>query len=339
MKDRLAAVAAVQDVLQSPGDDGSSGAFSRSRALFRGKELQESFMRQTLRAIPLTLLLFAVPEFSLPQPAEPPEPKKVSVADGVELHYIEQGKGIPVVFVHGTIGDYGVWHDYLRSFAQHYRAIAYSRRYNHPNTNPVQPNYSAIVDAEDLAALIKKLDLGKVHLIGHSYGAYTALFLAVKHPELVRSLTLAEPPVRFSGDRLDEARARMVTRLRAVKKGDTEGALRAFIDGLDPGSYDKIPEAARREMLRNARELEAAAASDDLFPGLDRQAVRKLDVPTLLVSGEQSFPFLKNSDQELERLLPEKRRQRVIIADTGHWMLFQKPDECRKAILEFLRDK
>jgi pimeloyl-ACP methyl ester carboxylesterase len=298
-------------------------------------------MRQTLRSLLLAVpVLFAVPpSLSAQQPDKPPELKKVSVADGVELHYVERGKGVPVVLVHGTLGDYSMWGAHVGRFAESYRVIAYSRRYNYPNTNKVQPKYSALVDAEDLAALIKKLGLGKVHIVGHSYGGYTALFLAVKHPELVRSLTLAEPPVRFSGDRLDETRERLVKRLRAAEKGDAEGAARAFIDGLEEGSYDKVPEFIRKAMLRNVRELEADATSEDMFPGLDREAVRKLAVPTLLLSGEKSLPFLKKSDDELERLLPEKGRQRVIIRDTGHGMLFQKPEESRKAILEFLRDK
>jgi pimeloyl-ACP methyl ester carboxylesterase len=276
------------------------------------------------------------------QPTKPPELKKVSVADGVELHYVERGKGVPVVFIHGTLGDYENWGGYLASFAESYRAIAYSRRYNYPNTNKVQPKYSAMVDAEDLAALIKKLDLGKVHLVGHSYGGYTALFLAVKHPELVRSLTLAEPPVRFSGDRLDESREQAVKGLRAVKKGDGDGLIRAFFEGLGSGSSDKkpkeMPDFVRKMMLRNAQELEADAASDDMFPGLDRDAVKKISAPTLLLSGENTFPFLKKSDEELEKLLPEKGRRRVIIRDADHGMLFQRFDESRKAMLEFLRD-
>jgi pimeloyl-ACP methyl ester carboxylesterase len=261
------------------------------------------------------------------QPARPPELKKVSVADGVELLYVERGKGVPVVCIHGTLGDYEMWSGYLASFAENYRAIAYSRRYNYPNTNKVQPNYSAMVDAEDLAALIKKLDLGKVHLVGHSYGGYTALFLAVKHPELVRSLTLAEPPVRFSGDRLDESREQAVKGLRAAKKGDADGLIRAFFEGLGSGSSDKkpkeMPDFVRKMMLRNAQELEADAASDDMFPGLDRDAVKKISAPTLLLSGENTFPFLKKSDEELEKLLPEKGRRRIIFRDAHHSMLFQ----------------
>jgi pimeloyl-ACP methyl ester carboxylesterase len=103
--------------------------------------------------------------------------------------------------------------------------------------------------------------------------------------------------------------------------------------------YDKAPAFLRKVWARNARELEADAASDDMFPGIDREAVRKLAVPTLLLSGEKTLPFLKKSDEELARLLPEKVRRRIIFRDADHGMIFQKPDECRKAILELLRDK
>ena len=306
-------------------------------------------MRQILQC---TLLITAsVVAMPSPLPAQEPklpaDLKKVAVADGVELHYVEKGKGVPVIFIHGTGGEYSVWGGYLDSFAAHYHTIAYSRRYNYPNDNKLQPNYSAAVDAEDLAALIKKLDLGKVHLVGHSYGGYAALFLAVKHPEMVRTLTLAEPPARFSGDRLDEARERAVKGLRAAKRDDADAMGRAFFEGLITGSKEKEPEKVPEKLAeflrqmgrRNIRERQANAASDDMFPGIDRDAVKKISAPTLMLSGEKTFPFLKKTDEELERLLPEKTRRRVIYRDANHAMLFQKFDECRKEILEFLKDK
>jgi hypothetical protein len=112
------------------------------------------------------------------------QPRKVAI-DGVELNYIESGTGIPVVFVHGTLGDYSVWEGQLGPFATNYHALAYSRRYNYPNVNTPQSKHCAVVEAEDLAMFIKKLNLGKVHVVGHSYGGFAGRFLAVKHPELV----------------------------------------------------------------------------------------------------------------------------------------------------------
>jgi pimeloyl-ACP methyl ester carboxylesterase len=111
--------------------------------------------------------------------------KRIAVRDEVELSYEEHGQGTPVVFVHGSLSDGSYWHDQLAHFAEAgFRAIAYSRRYNVPNRNKPRPGYSAVVDADDFAALIQKLHLGKVDVVGHSYGALTALFLAVRHPEL-----------------------------------------------------------------------------------------------------------------------------------------------------------
>ncbi|HEV8183308.1 MAG TPA: alpha/beta hydrolase, partial [Candidatus Angelobacter sp.] len=121
--------------------------------------------------------------------------QKAIVRNGVELHYVDRGMGVPVVFVHGSLSDGGYWGDQVNAFAHAgFRAIAYSRRHSPPNNNKALPGYSAVVDADDLAALITKLHLGRVHVVGHSYGALTALFLAARHPELVRTMVLAEAP-------------------------------------------------------------------------------------------------------------------------------------------------
>jgi pimeloyl-ACP methyl ester carboxylesterase len=120
---------------------------------------------------------------------------KIVAVNGVQLHYLESGSGVPVVLVHGGLGDYREWDTQIGSFSQHYRVVDYSRRYNYPNDNPETPDHSAIVEAKDLAALLDALKLERVHLVGYSYGALTALFFATQYPERLRSLTLAEPPV------------------------------------------------------------------------------------------------------------------------------------------------
>jgi triacylglycerol esterase/lipase EstA (alpha/beta hydrolase family) len=138
--------------------------------------------------------------------------KRVHV-NGVELHYVERGKGEPIVFVHGGLADYREWVATMKPLSRQYRTIAYSRRYNYPNRNPeLRPDHSASVEAEDLAALIRELDLAPAHVAALSYGAYTALLLAVDHPELIRTLI----PGGAAGAALARAAAWWARRVQAL---------------------------------------------------------------------------------------------------------------------------
>jgi pimeloyl-ACP methyl ester carboxylesterase len=115
---------------------------------------------------------------------------------GIKLHYVEQGQGDPVIFVHSGLTDYRFWTPQMERFAQNYRVIAYSQRYYYPNQNlPIVDQYTTLVDAEDLAAFIHAVGLESSHIVGDSSGAFIALAMALTHPELVRSLTLSEPPI------------------------------------------------------------------------------------------------------------------------------------------------
>jgi len=277
--------------------------------------------------------------------------RKVIVGHGVELHYVDHGAGVPVVFVHGSLSDGGYWSDQVNEFAHAgYRAIAYSRRYSPPNKNKTQPGYSAVVDADDLAALITKLRLGRVHVVGHSYGALTALFLAARHPELVRTLVLAEAPdvpllEHLEGDRAATGKAtfadiqeRMVKPMKAAfQKGDREAGCRAFINYVldDAKAWEKMPEAARQDILNHAGEWDVMMTTGELFPMIEPESIRKITTPVLLLSGEKSYGFLGLIDEELTRLLPHARR--IILHGVTHRMWFEQPEACRNAVLEFWR--
>jgi pimeloyl-ACP methyl ester carboxylesterase len=117
--------------------------------------------------------------------------------DGRRLHYVEQGKGQPVIFIHGSISDYRSWQFQMEPFSEKYRAISYSRRFAYPNEkvgNDIADN-TIEGNAADLAELIKKLDIAPAHLIGHSSGAFIALYCAYHNPKLVRTLVLGEPSI------------------------------------------------------------------------------------------------------------------------------------------------
>jgi pimeloyl-ACP methyl ester carboxylesterase len=277
-----------------------------------------------------------LPRETLPSRAEGLKAVRVN---GVELHYTHRGAGEPIVFVHGGLADYREWEPVAADLASRYRTVLYSRRYNFPNDNRLRDGHSATVEADDLAALIRALGLAPARVVGVSYGAYTALLLGLRHRELVHSLVLVEPPlVRWLPDLpggkavYDDFMSRLWTPAgRSFKAGDAAGALRVTLDYfVGPGAADSIPEAFRAQLLSNIREWEALTTSSDAFPRVERSEVGRLDVPVLILTGENTYPIAKIVDPELARLLPAGRRE--IIAGGTHDMCTEKPAGCATAI-------
>ena len=276
--------------------------------------------------------------------------QKVRV-NGVELHYIDKGAGVPVIFVHGGLEDYRAWSEQVEAFSTRYHAVAYSRRYNFPNAAAdVADDYSPNVDAEDLAALIRRLKLAPAHVIGYSYGAYAALVLALRHPELVRSLVLAEPPalrllpgVAGGQALLDEFMTKLWQPAGAGFRQSDEAGVRAAVDGFgelgysgtdEKMTFDSLPPEIRAVVLDNAAEWRALTSSKDAFPSVSTRAIERMKTPTLLMGGARSLSLAHAIDGLLEHLLTHASR--VVIADATHDMWSEHPEQCRDAALRFL---
>lgn len=281
-------------------------------------------------------------------------PKSASVGDGVALHYVERGDGEPIIFVHGLLSDASFWTRQLDGFADAgFRAIAYSRRYNSPNENKLRPNHSAAVEAEDLAALIAHLELENAHIVGYSYGAYTALMLALERPDLVRTLTLGEPPIAswladLPGEQSEAGRSHLTKLMgrgviptkAAFESGMDETALRTMFDCIGgDGAFDRLPAFVKNKCWQNIVELKAIVSSNDPYPSVDREEVRRLDVPTLIMSGSESIATAKFTDPELERLIPKRLRKRVVLQGATHIMWVEQPVRSREVVLEFIREQ
>src|SRR5688572_31823986 len=181
-------------------------------------------------------------------------------ANGMSFAYMEAGSGPPVVLIHGSVSDYREWSKQMKPLTRHYRVIAYSRRYHWPNAAPTaNADASLEVQVEDLAAIIKTLKIGPAHLVGHSYGAAVALQLALRHPELVRTLVLAEPGVAgvLTDGPEDEAARKEGQAGRAEMRevfasGDAERIVRTYATRVAPGAYEKAGREIRQALLDNA---------------------------------------------------------------------------------------
>jgi len=277
---------------------------------------------------------------------------------GSRFGYVEYGRGEPLMFVHGAVSDYRTWQFQQEEFAGRFRVIAYSRRYNWPNEQiPKETDYSMIKQVDDLQALIRLLGAAPAHLVGHSYGAFLCLLLAIREPHLVRTLTLAEPPVipLFVSNKPGplEILKLLVTRPRAAaaiitfgakvlapatqafRDGDMEAGMHIFVDTVfGSGGYRALSEARKEQVRANLANLKAVLLGSSGFAPLNAGQVRSIRTPTLLVNGEHSIGLFHRLTDRLQELMPHA--ERVTIRGVSHMMQEENGPAFNGAVLSFL---
>ena len=272
------------------------------------------------------------------------KPQSVYV-NGEKLHYIQQGSGEPLIFIHGTVGDYRVWIPRVEEYSKNFEVIAYSRRYAYPNKKVFDQtaDYSPRIHADDLYALIQKLGLKKVNLVGHSYGAFTALTMALDHPELVKSLVLGEPPASSLLENSSSGKASFNQFKKhyiqpageAFSTGENEKGVESFLKGVmgDDFSINQVPSEVKQRWMDNLPEVWAMSTVNWIHP-LEMSKIKELEIPVLLLMGDQSPAWFGEIIKELHRSLPKS--DIVTIENSSHGLYFENPQACDKAIKEFL---
>lgn len=266
---------------------------------------------------------------------------------GIEIHHAEAGSGVPLVFVHGGFGDWRSWAPQWLAFVTRYRCISYSRRYSTPNRNEASlGRHSVHAEADDLEALLDAWQATPAIVVGTSYGAYTALVLALRAPHKLRALAIAEPPVLPLADRVPGGRdARqaferdvLMPAEHAFQRGEIEHAVRLLtlgINGTAPSAATSAEGLARR--LENAQAMRMLLASREPFPALDETALRRLDLPVLLLAGARTEPIHDAVWRALCGALPQARHQRI--PDCGHGAHRDSPAAFNEVVLSFLRHR
>ncbi len=274
--------------------------------------------------------------------AEPSPTVKEVPVNGTQIRYIEQGRGAPVVFVHGGVSDHRAWEAQRETVAKRYRFIAIDQRYF--GAAPWSDDgslFSQATHIADLAAFVRSLNVGPVDVVGHSYGAVIALGLAVQHPELVRGLFINEPPLpSVLTDPNDQKLASeeskgLAAASTAAKAGDTAEATRLFVDWVNgqAGAFDALPEELKAMHLDNARTMPRQLDPPPPAPITCAQLAH-LRVSVVITKGELTRPFFRVIAEGTHRCVAES--QLVTIAGAQHRAPLQAPALFNHALLSFL---
>src|ERR1700759_2049092 len=112
--------------------------------------------------------------------------------DGERRPAENTGGGEPLLFVHEFAGDHRSWEPQVRFFSAAYRCVTYAARGYPPSDVPTDPEaYSQERAVADAITVLDGLGIGQAHVVGLSMGGFTALHLALGHPERVRAAVVA----------------------------------------------------------------------------------------------------------------------------------------------------
>lgn len=266
--------------------------------------------------------------------------------NGYDMAYIEQGQGIPLILVHGTLGDCRHWTRQMAPFGERYRTIAVSLRHCWPERwDGEGDDFTVQQHTADVGAFIAALGAGPAYLLGHSRGGYIAFRVAEEFPDAVRALVLVEPGGGLAPD-LERGRVPGEPAIalgplyeraaETIRRGEVDDALRSTTDVIGgPGSWAGKPEAHKQIMRDNAHTLLGQIKERRApYSGYD---ARKIRAPALLVAGERSPANFHRILDGLELAVTEARR--VVIPNASHSSNVDNPRAFNEAVLAFLHEE
>ena len=267
-----------------------------------------------------------------------PEGVKTVDVNGYPMAYQDKGSGIPLLLIHGSFQDYRTWEFQTPDLSKAYRTIAVSLRHYYPEKwDGIGGDFSIDQHASDVAGLIKKLDLGKVHLLGWSRGGSIALTVASLYPEVIRTLILEDANMEPLMPETSEKQKRMAmakasgekVRINLASDGPEKAALE-LIGG--PGAWEKTPPKARQMTLDNI-----GTGTDNGDRGKFTCAdIQKFNFPILLLTGEKS-PKVYGEFIDVMKKCKADISNPLIVPKGTHYMHRVNPEFFNKAILDFLK--
>jgi pimeloyl-ACP methyl ester carboxylesterase len=267
-----------------------------------------------MRKLLIAFLLPGIASFAFA--ATPPAPKTPTVpsADGVPIAYEVHGQGATtLVFVHCWSCDRGYWKDQVEYLSQEYRLVLIDLA-GHGESGLGRKNYTMEAFGEDVAAVVQKLDLKNVVLVGSSMGGEVVVEAARRLPGRVTGLVMVDS-YKTLGPPPEEAKLQeFLAKFRKDFRGATAPFVRSlFSPNADPQLVDRIskdmasaPPAVGLSALENAfrheGEVEKAllelkipvrAINADNAP-TDHETLARYGVKAFVMPGTGHFPFLED---------------------------------------------
>ncbi|MGH8634103.1 MAG: alpha/beta fold hydrolase [Burkholderiales bacterium] len=261
---------------------------------------------------------------------------------GVRLYYEEAGKGMPILFVHEFSGDFRSWEAQMRHFSRRYRCVAFNARGYPPSDVPrAASKYSHTLATDDISSLMRRLGIGRAHVVGCSMGAYSTLLFGLRYPRRALSLTVvgagagADPARRAEFLKSSAASARRFEEggLTAAMKPYRNAANRVQLERKDPRAWREFfKRFSERSAIGHANTIRGVQMRRPPLQGMGSRLAR-LVTPLLVVVGDEDESSL-DTGLFLKRVCPAARL--AIVPSTGHVVNVEEPDTFNRITGDFL---
>ncbi|WP_198659226.1 alpha/beta fold hydrolase [Nocardiopsis sp. FIRDI 009] len=257
---------------------------------------------------------------------------------GIDVSYTDRGAGYPLLMIHGHPFDRTMWDPQVRALAgRGYRVIAPDLR-GYGNSSVVPGTTTLETFARDLAALLNRLGLDVVGIVGLSMGAQVALELYRLFPDGVDTLTLAATTPHAETEQGRRERQRTAERLSA--EGMDGYADEMIVGMMSPANVRGMPGVAAhvRAMMRATPPEGAAAALRGRARRPDHvPLLKRVSCPTLLVAGRED-PFTPPEIAEaMHVLVPDSVLE--IVEGAAHLPNLERPDRFNEVLRRFLEHR
>lgn len=250
----------------------------------------------------------------------------------VEVHSVVTGRADgPVVVLSNSLGsNHRMWDAQLDSLGEHFRVVRYDTRGHGESPTPNGP-YSIDELAEDLIALLDRLEIASAHLVGLSLGGITTLRVATLHPERVDRMVLL-----CTGAQLPPADA-WLARAALVRLGGAGAVAEAVVQRWFTREFLESNRDARTyyEQMVAATPAKGYAACCEAIAKLDlRYDLSGISAPTLAIAGADDPATPPAKLQEIVTAMPNSRL--LVVDRAAHLANAEQPEAVTAAIIEHL---